>query len=883
MDTTGLRNELKNKERKVSDLVRFIETRTDNNPNYSLLLGAGCSVTSNIRSAFELIQEWKKELYTSLVPDDVIYNELKATDYFLKEHASWYNRNNEYSSLFEKRYDLPRQRRMFVEREVACKTPSLGYAYLTKLVKETYFNTIFTTNFDDLINEAFYQFSDERPIVCAHDSAISSITITSKRPKIIKLHGDYLFDDIKSTLRETESLEENIKSKFVEFAKDYGLIVIGYGGNDRSIMDVITYLLKHEDYYKNGIYWCLRPGSYVSEELRKLLWRDRAYYIVSDGFDEFFAEVSHYIFGDKPPIENSVISNKSNEIISNFINNQFLNNSKSNYIKSDLEKLRNDLERNNLIDLLNNIKGESKEKQFHEVYSDKELLCLITLSELDNNESYAELIKKGRASLSEDIGKDAKIKILQFIVNAHKALGELEKAIYVCDELLKIDNNDAKHYIAKSRIIEDFQNKIQVLDDGIKLNEFSSSLLYEKARNYSKYVMSIYGPERKENYGKILEIIDLGITRNPSIYNLCWNLKFEVIQNFEEDKIKRDKFLREIISTLSEQDKYDDSIFEFRLKILDSGTSDQNIEGLLSELDEIAGKVNEKRATIYHILYLKTLSKFNRLLAIDEYMAKVETSIIIADSREYLIEKSNIYTRKFDRLHDSIDILKRLLNESKTEYVIRNLAYCYFYTKKYDEFEKLLEKEKYFISKVERLKLRLKMYEDKHDFDNAYEIIEELKKIKHRKYQNVVDEVFLKLLDKKYKDAQEIAKRYLDGINFDLNAEALIVNYELAGYKIHNKLSHKDRLYSLIKHSNSDLTKAAIYALLDDTTNCIEYLGKAIQDDKTSKYDINNWPVFDAIRKEKRFRTILNDGIEEVIHPVTNVVALSTSTETEPQ
>jgi hypothetical protein len=59
----------------------------------------------------------------------------------------------------------------------------------------------------------FHQFSDLRPIVCAHDSAISSITITSKRPKIIKLHGDYLFDDIKSTVRETESLEENNKKE----------------------------------------------------------------------------------------------------------------------------------------------------------------------------------------------------------------------------------------------------------------------------------------------------------------------------------------------------------------------------------------------------------------------------------------------------------------------------------------------------------------------------------------------------------------------------------------------------------------------------------------------------------------------------------------------
>lgn len=41
---TEIREELKIKERSVNDLIRYIKTRTDDNPNYSLLLGAGCSV-----------------------------------------------------------------------------------------------------------------------------------------------------------------------------------------------------------------------------------------------------------------------------------------------------------------------------------------------------------------------------------------------------------------------------------------------------------------------------------------------------------------------------------------------------------------------------------------------------------------------------------------------------------------------------------------------------------------------------------------------------------------------------------------------------------------------------------------------------------------------
>ncbi len=215
MNVEELGKQLQSKRRTAQDLARFISTRTDYNPNYTVLLGAGCSITSGVRSASELTKVWRDELCPGIT-------DIENQRQYLKQNCgNWYDPNREYSSLFEKKYDLQRQRRMFVEKEVSGKTPSLGYAYLTALVSQAYFNTVFTSNFDDLINEAFYLYSEQRPIVCAHDSSINSITVTSKRPKVIKLHGDYLFDDIKATTRETESLSGGLagldrKSAFVK-------------------------------------------------------------------------------------------------------------------------------------------------------------------------------------------------------------------------------------------------------------------------------------------------------------------------------------------------------------------------------------------------------------------------------------------------------------------------------------------------------------------------------------------------------------------------------------------------------------------------------------------------------------------------------------------
>lgn len=191
MDTRSSLSQLSGKKRTYEDLSRFIGARASGTANYSLLLGAGCSVSSNIRSANQLVDQWRKEVYSRLRPD-VSYDQEAAIDYLSKNQAVWYNPQREYSSLFEKNFDLPRQRRMFVEQEVAGKNPNLGYAYLVRLIEEGFLNTVFTTNFDDLINESFFQFSQNRPIVCAHDSSVGSIAVTSKRPKVIKLHGDYL-------------------------------------------------------------------------------------------------------------------------------------------------------------------------------------------------------------------------------------------------------------------------------------------------------------------------------------------------------------------------------------------------------------------------------------------------------------------------------------------------------------------------------------------------------------------------------------------------------------------------------------------------------------------------------------------------------------------
>ena len=269
--------------RDKSHLINLISRRSSDAPNFALLIGAGASASCGVKTASQMITEWRQQIYEQSRSDEPLEEWLQEQD--------WYGDDEEYSILFEQVYDQPSQRRIYIEECVREAKPSWGYIYLSNIIARNYFNIIFTPNFDDLLNEACFIYGDLRPMVCAHDSAVAGIRVTSVRPKMIKLHGDFLYDSIKNTIRETETLDKNMKDKFMQFAREYGIVVIGYGGNDRSIMDILDAMVESDGYFPNGLYWCKRDGGKVSKRLDRLMQRENAYWVEIDGFDEFMAEL----------------------------------------------------------------------------------------------------------------------------------------------------------------------------------------------------------------------------------------------------------------------------------------------------------------------------------------------------------------------------------------------------------------------------------------------------------------------------------------------------------------------------------------------------------------------------------------------------------------
>jgi tetratricopeptide (TPR) repeat protein len=148
----------------------------------------------------------------------------------------------------------PGERQLEIERLCTDRKPAFGYAVLSGLMEidDGAFNVVLTTNFDDLVEDAVLTFRRKRPLVIHHDSLAPFIRPMRMRPLIVKLHGDHQLAP-RNTVEETAALDEHMSQRISTVLHDRGLIFLGYGGNDESIVAMLETL--PEESLQFGVYW----------------------------------------------------------------------------------------------------------------------------------------------------------------------------------------------------------------------------------------------------------------------------------------------------------------------------------------------------------------------------------------------------------------------------------------------------------------------------------------------------------------------------------------------------------------------------------------------------------------------------------------------------
>lgn len=287
--------------------LRTLKENTDT--GHVFLLGAGASISSGIQSAADCIWEWKKNIFITKNPNLAQqYSEYKSETVqrsiqkWLDNEGSYPAENSadEYSIYALKAYPIDETRRKYFENICRGKEPHLGYKILCLLAKYGMVKSVFTTNFDGLVEKASHQ-TGLTPIAVSLDTTDRIHRAASSQELLcVALHGDFKFGPLKNTGTELDTQHDAFSTALEQHLYDKHLVVIGYSGRDKSLMDALK-----KAYSKPGagmLFWC-GYGYDMNSDVEALLTHlsangRKGFYIPTEGFDTTLLHISKTCFNE---------------------------------------------------------------------------------------------------------------------------------------------------------------------------------------------------------------------------------------------------------------------------------------------------------------------------------------------------------------------------------------------------------------------------------------------------------------------------------------------------------------------------------------------------------------------------------------------------------
>ncbi|MHB1621043.1 MAG: SIR2 family protein [Sulfuricella sp.] len=268
-----------------------------------LLLGAGASISSGMPTAQRCIWEWKQDIFVTNNPtlrESVGELSLPGTRQRIQRWLDQRERYpaadspEEYSFYAKECYPTGQDRRSFFQSYVTQAKPHTGYRLIPLLAKAGLVRSVWTTNFDGLVGRA----CSAADIVCV-EVGIDTVHRATRQHasgelRVVSLHGDYRYDELKNTTEELKRQEAGLLTEFLHELHGYDLVVIGYSGRDTSLMVMLQQAYAESS--PSRLFWC-GFGEDLAEPVEALLanavaaGRD-AFYVQSEGFDDLISRMA---------------------------------------------------------------------------------------------------------------------------------------------------------------------------------------------------------------------------------------------------------------------------------------------------------------------------------------------------------------------------------------------------------------------------------------------------------------------------------------------------------------------------------------------------------------------------------------------------------------
>lgn len=293
---------------------QVMETYRGKRSRFCFILGAGASVESEIPTGTELEMRWmnclmgeaedppapKKDREETRKRAKALFAGKKLQHPFEEIQQAWDNARQAkkpmpsefYFDIYSLRFSIERNSGYwYLEKIMEGKRPSVGYHTLALfLTKTDRHNLVITTNFDNLVEDALFLYTDERPMVVGHESLADYIDPNSSRPIVAKVHRGLFYEPIN---KPGDCLDPRWEDALHNFFSNYTPIVIGYGGGDNSLM---SFLSDDNTRMRHGLYWCCRNGDDPGEKVRSLVGKKQGYLVSIRGFDSLMLELGMALF-----------------------------------------------------------------------------------------------------------------------------------------------------------------------------------------------------------------------------------------------------------------------------------------------------------------------------------------------------------------------------------------------------------------------------------------------------------------------------------------------------------------------------------------------------------------------------------------------------------
>lgn len=296
------------------DHTQFVHALADMDRQYAaLLFGAGASRSSGVLLAREIVHDLCRTAYcrefkiTGAQRDRISAAEVREW----LELQQWYldakaRGESDYSAVFRRFKPTHDHQIEYIRGLLKSAVPSPGYKALAALAHEDVFPVLLTTNFDPLLENSYggmYLSESSLRSVATPDEFVR-VTFSPGQRVLGYLHGNLNGYQIANLDEHTRFLRDDIQAAMKRMLNPFALVVVGYSGNDQSVMQLLLHLAKTEPsaFRRGVVYWCRRRGSELSGQAKELLETvDQGFDVEVPGFDRLVLDIASELGLDSTP------------------------------------------------------------------------------------------------------------------------------------------------------------------------------------------------------------------------------------------------------------------------------------------------------------------------------------------------------------------------------------------------------------------------------------------------------------------------------------------------------------------------------------------------------------------------------------------------------